>query len=321
MAHRSIQRITTVLTAATVTDLTNLTDAKLELAIPGSDTSQDSWLNLVIPQITGTIQAYCNRIFANQVYMDLLRIRRPSGALAVQGGADPLALGRMPIAAVSDVFDLTGAPSVAPPAIATPGPTITLAAAMTNNQATMQLSAPLGTAYPFDVLIDTGANQEVATVTGLASGTTYNVTRGAAGTAAVAHKINVPVNQALDPTLYEFEADSGFLTRLDTDGAGNFWPIRWGTGEIVVIYSAGFILPGWSNPPAGYPVMPADIEDAALRLLTMRFKARGRDPMVRSQGEQGIGQVVYWVGATPGQQGSLPPEIQGLVDKYRIRAV
>lgn len=320
MAHRSIQRSTTVLKAGSPTDLTTLTNIKLELAITPDDTTNDAWLNLVIPQITGTISAFCNRIFANQVYLDFFRIRRPTGALSVEGGSDPLVLGQMPIAAIADVFDLTGAAAIAPPNIATPNPTTTLASAMNAGQATMALSQPLGTAYPFDVLLDTGLNMEVVTVTSLVSGSTYNVTRGAANTTAAAHKANVPATQAVDPTLYEYEAESGFVTRLDTDGGGNFWPRRWGTGEIVVIYTAGFMLQGKDNPN-DYPTLPPDIEEAALRLAVMRVKARGRDPMLRTQGQPGIGQQTYWIGTPPGQVGSLPPEIASLVEPYRILLV
>jgi hypothetical protein len=40
--------------------------------------------------------------------------------------------------------------------------------------------------------------------------------------------------------------------------------------------------------------------------------------MLRTEGEPGIGQMQYWVGAMPGQNGALPPEIQALVDPYRV---
>src|SRR4029077_4216773 len=126
--------------------------------------------------------------------------------LAVQGGADPLSLSARPVSAIADVFDLTGAAAVAPPALSATDPTTTLASARTSGQATLPLIQTLGVGtYPFDVLVDTGIRQEVMTVTGLSSGTTYAVTRGAAGTTAASHNANAPVTQALDPTLYEWE--------------------------------------------------------------------------------------------------------------------
>lgn len=313
---RSIQRITTVLTPAAQV-LTTLANIKLELSLPAADTSNDEWLKLIIGQISGAISAYCNRPFVSQIYLDLFRNRRPDGSVRIQGGADPLALGRMPVAAIADVFDLTGAYAVPPPAVNGFGPRTTLAASMTSGQTTLPLSAALGITYPYDVLIDTGLNQEVVTVTALPGGNTYTVTRGAAGTTARAHNAGVPATQALDQTLFEFEPDTGFLTRLDTDGNGNFWPVRWTTGEIAVVYTAGYLAIGATNPN-NYPVMPAELEAAVLRLATMRFKAKGRDPMLRTEGEPGIGQQTFWIGSTPGQSGSLPPEIAGLVEPYRI---
>lgn len=315
---RSIQRITAALTTPAVSNnLTTLANAKLELGITPDDTSNDAWLALAIGQVSGAIAAYCNRNFANQPYFDLFRDRRPTGSVRVQGGADPLVLGRVPVAAVADVFDLTGAYAVPPPAVNQFGPQTTLAASMTSGQTTLPLASALGSAYPFDVLVDTGLNQEVMTITALPGGNNYTVTRAAAGTTARAHNSGVPVTQALDPTLFEFEAGTGFLTRLNTDGNGNFWPTRWGTGEIAVAYIAGFMLAGATNPN-NYPVLPAEIEEAALRMITMRFKGKGRDPMLRIQGQPGIGQQTYWIGTPPGQVGSLPPEIAGLVDPYRI---
>ncbi len=71
-----------------------------------------------------------------------------------------------------------------------------------------------------------------------------------------------------------------------------------------------------------YASIPADIIDAALRLITGRFKARGRDPMLRSQGDPGIvGTKQFWVGPLPGQNGAIPPEVAGILDIYRTPSV
>lgn len=316
MSRRQIQRITSVLTAGTG-DLTTLTNVKLEIAIPSADTSSDSWLNLAIPQTTAAAQNYCNRVFAQQVYQDLFRIRRPEGALVVRGGADPLILSTRPIVSIAAVFDLTGAQAVAPPTVSVNAAT-TLAAAMGAGDTTMQVTQLLGPNFPFDALIDTGATQEVAQVTGLAGGNTYNVVRAQAGTTAVAHNSNVPVTQSLDATLYEFEAKTGFLQRLETDGNGNFWPRRWGTGEIAVYFTAGYIMPGKSGTG---PTLPSDLEEAALRILTERYRAKGRDPSLRSESIQGESVRQWWIGTPPGQDGAFAPEVQGILNRYRDLSV
>lgn len=99
------------------------------------------------------------------------------------------------------------------------------------------------------------------------------------------------------------------LYRLNQLGNPRTWP----SAKVVVVYVAGYALPGDTSPN-----MPPDLEDACLRLVTARFKARGRDPMLKSEGEPGLGQQQYWVGPTPGQDGALPPEIEALVDPYRV---
>ena len=82
----------------------------------------------------------------------------------------------------------------------------------------------------------------------------------------------------------------------------------------------------FSGADAGLPVLisylfasvPADLIQAALRLVTARFKSQGRDPMLRTEGEPGIGQTQYWVGPVSGQDGAVSPDIEGILDKYRV---
>lgn len=100
----------------------------------------------------------------------------------------------------------------------------------------------------------------------------------------------------------------GWLTRIDANTGA---PIGWSPNQYAILYQGGLFTPGTTNPPA-------DLEMAVLRLVTARFKARGRDPYLRSQGEPGVGQEQYWVGAMPGQTGPFPPDITAVLEKYRV---
>lgn len=74
-----------------------------------------------------------------------------------------------------------------------------LGASMNGSQTTMQLTDLIGIpTYPFTLVIqpDT-ANEEIVTVTGLASGTTVNVSRGQDGTAAVTHDLGSEVRHMI----------------------------------------------------------------------------------------------------------------------------
>ena len=100
----------------------------------------------------------------------------------------------------------------------------------------------------------------------------------------------------------------GCLTKIDPNTGA---PTGWSADQYTVQYQAGLFTPGTTNPPA-------DLEMAVLRLITARFKARGRDPFLRSQGEPGVGQEQYWIGALPGQSGPFPPDIAAVLEKYRV---
>ncbi len=89
------------------------------------------------------------------------------------------------------------------------------------------------------------------------------------------------------------------------------YPTGWNPDQYTIQYTAGYFTPGSGSPPA-------DLEMAVLRLVTARFKARGRDPFLKSQGEPNIGTEQYWVGAMPGQTGAFPPDIAATLEKYRV---
>jgi hypothetical protein len=103
-------------------------------------------------------------------------------------------------------------------------------------------------------------------------------------------------------TDFVIDAERGWLIRINPFTGTS---TRWEAELVTVRYDAG------------YAPIPFDLVDACLRVVTARFKMRGRDPMLRSEGEPGLGQLNYWVGTMPGQDGSLAPEIAGLLDSYR----
>ncbi len=96
---------------------------------------------------------------------------------------------------------------------------------------------------------------------------------------------------------------TGQLIRIDsTTGLRR----RWASRTVTVQYSAG------------YSIIPEDVVDACLRMMTQRFKQKSRDPMLMSQNTPSVGEQRWWVGTAPGQNGAFPPEISGLLDSYRM---
>ena len=116
------------------------------------------------------------------------------------------------------------------------------------------------------------------------------------------------VNTLTEGTDFIVDTADGWLTKIDPNTG---YPTGWSPDRYTVQYQAGYFEAGSGTPPA-------DLEMAVLRLVTARFKARGRDPFLRSQGEPGVGQEQYWIGALPGQTGPFPPDIAAVLEKYRV---
>lgn len=88
----------------------------------------------------------------------------------------------------------------------------------------------------------------------------------------------------------------------------NSYPRGWPACAITVTYSAG------------YASIPVDIADAVIRLVKMRHFARGRDPAIRSETIPGVREVQWWI-ASGDDAGAMPPEVQDLLNNYRVPTV
>lgn len=103
---------------------------------------------------------------------------------------------------------------------------------------------------------------------------------------------------------YEFDAIRGLLYRLD--GSDN--RCHWLGPKIVIQYVGGYAV---------MDSLPYPIEEAVIEIIKLTWYGKQRDPMLRSEGEPGIGQQQFWVGSSPGQIGPLPPAISGILDQFR----
>lgn len=112
---------------------------------------------------------------------------------------------------------------------------------------------------------------------------------------------------------YEFDADNGLIRRLDGSGLPSKWT---GDKKVAISYKAGWILPG---TPALASTLPADLEDAVIRMVKSRYLARERDPFLKAERVDGVGSVDYWVAA--GTDGNMTPDVSDVLDNYRIPAI
>jgi hypothetical protein len=107
----------------------------------------------------------------------------------------------------------------------------------------------------------------------------------------------------------DFIVDSavGVLIRTDNSGKETSWKLA----MIVAQYSAG------------YSPIPYDVSAAAIRTVAQRWFARGRDPMLRGEKIPGVYEAQWWVaaGADSTADGNLSPDVQALLDNYRVPVV
>lgn len=97
---------------------------------------------------------------------------------------------------------------------------------------------------------------------------------------------------------YLTDQGAGIWRRIGDGG----YPIEWPARPITATYQAG------------YAAIPPDLEEATLRLVTARYAARGRDPLLRSEGDPALGQQSWWAG-------DIPDGIKEILDHYRTPVV
>lgn len=103
-----------------------------------------------------------------------------------------------------------------------------------------------------------------------------------------------------DATDYRVDKDTGGLWRLD----GLAYPFVWKAWPIVATYQGG------------YSDIPADVQDACIRLVKARYLAKGRDPFMKSESIPGVRDVSYWI-ATGSDAGNMPPDVADILNNYR----
>lgn len=92
----------------------------------------------------------------------------------------------------------------------------------------------------------------------------------------------------------------GRLIRLDDLG----YPTAWRQWPISAQYGAGFAT------------IPADVADAVIKLVSMRYFAKGRDPALKSESVPGVLSQSW--NAAADRDGNLPGDIAGQLWNYRV---
>jgi hypothetical protein len=314
----AVETITTVLvpaptpsggtdrTPAWAYDLTDLVTVKDELNI--TDTKSDDFLQRGISQASQIIRNECNRTFQVETVQDVLYIQQDPYPFQVPGGVFALQLSRWPLvdaAPVNFTGNLHGTTTV-DGLVAAPGSSLAGIAEGSLIFAPVSLAGVPVTENIAPGTIVASVNVSGGSLTlsaaALASGAAQALNTGLSVVQTIAAGVGQLLTYGTDFTV---DADRGWLIRLDTfTGIA----VKWEALPTTVIYQAGF------------PTIPYDLVEATLRYVTLRYSARGRDPMLRAQDTQGLGRQEWWVGGPP-KSGNVPEELVGVIDRYRVPVI
>ena len=286
-----------VITAATTYDLTDLPTVKDELQIGSGDTQHDNWMKRTISQTSKAIANYCNRVFPLELVSDTFTFENVSMRAPPKTDMHALKLERWPVLQVNSVVENS----------------VTLVEGtdfkvdydsgllyrLTDDTLMTRMWPGLQTIVTYIAGHGAKATQ-VSAIPATPGPYTITITNSAAffldaGVTFVGGAALVAVATA--PAAGQYSVAKGVYTFNAADQAKN----------VSIVYS--------------YTVIPFDIVEATLRLITMRFKQRGRDPMLVSSESPGIGTQRWWVGPAPGQRGAFPPEIDSVLEPYCVPVV
>lgn len=107
---------------------------------------------------------------------------------------------------------------------------------------------------------------------------------------------------AVDPSAYEVEAGAGLVYRL-CDGRR----IDWAPGTAIVTYQAGF------------SEIPGDLVLAARAALREQWSGDERDPLMKRDKVEGLGEQEFWVGGlgSAGTGSAFSATVRAMLDPYR----
>jgi len=101
---------------------------------------------------------------------------------------------------------------------------------------------------------------------------------------------------------FRIDYEKGELIRLGVNGL----PTLWSQASLVAVtFSAGF------DP------IPSDLEDAIIRMITKRYRAKGRDPTITQQNIPGVLDQRFWF-ATGEDAGNMTPDVMDIINDYRV---
>ena len=290
--------VSTVVSAASSYDLTDLAAVKTELKI--ASTTDDAWLGRAITQASRGIANFTNRVLVPEVLQDRFDLsRRIARSDRVDADAR-LKLSRWPVLTVVSVTKIEG------------GITTALVEGtdfLTSREDGALIRLDASTGYEiawersrFAVVYMAGYGSSVSEAHSV-PGSPYQVTVDQAASfscdLSVARASGVLLSPVTGtPAVGQYKVSSGGVYTFSAADSG---------AALTFAY--------------GVRLVPDDLVGVALRLVTERWSARGRDPTLIQRETPGVGVQRFWFGGAPGQKGQFPPDLEAMLSPYCVPVI
>ena len=288
----SFSAISTVISATASYDLTDLASAKVELSI--SSSTDDTWIAQSVTQVSRAIVTETKRMFVPEVVQDAFTYGRHLGAHR-HLDFSMLQLSRWPVINVISVVQTSSN-----------GTTTTL-----TEGTDFRVDASTGELLRLDPYSGHRAvwSTEPTTVIYMA---------GFGALVTESHAVPVSPYQVTVAQSASFSCDQAVkyasgtaLTRVSSSPSAGQYSVAAG------VYTFATADVGQSLSFAyGTKVIPDDLKEICLRLITARYRSKDRDPALVQMETPGVGMQRWWFGGAPGQKGSFPPDIAAALEPY-----
>jgi hypothetical protein len=293
----SFLAITTVVSAATSRDMTDVETAKTELGI--TLPTNDAWISKAISQISRAIQTYIKRTLVPEVVQDVFDFQSQPQRHRRSLGLPELQLTRWPVLSVVSASQLQSDGTMLALLEGTDFrvnyETGTLLRLNTSGYSAFWETLPLTVVY----MAGYGAK---ATEVQAVPAAPYKVTVAQSAAFSCDQSVIYPSGTKLtrvsgSPTVGQYSVAAGIYMFAAADG-GQSLTFAYGTKGL-----------------------PDDLVEVCLRLINARYRAKDRDPALVQIETPGVGTQRFWVGRTPGQSSAFPPDIEHMLDEYLMPVV
>lgn len=292
--------ITTVLSAAASRDLTDLATVKDELDIKANNTTKDVWLARAITQVSRAIARHCKRPFVPELLRDSFDIEQDPYPYQTPGGFAKLVLSCWPVLSLTSVVQ-------------------TLALNTTQvlaQDVDFRLDAKTGELLRLNRFTGVVTQWEAVPVTVVYAAGFGAIVQESHSVPASPYQVTVDASETFSCDVALFYDDGTPLVRVDGAPAQGQYSVDGGVYTFNAADSAEALTFTYATAN-----VPPDLVDICLQLITARYASKGRDPSLVQQDTPGIGLQRWWFGSVPGQTGAFAPDIEAVLDDYRVPTV